>query len=241
MVPFVAGNLTRLVPGGLMKSSLPATSPNVPTPAPVYTPRSVSNPLVAVSITTSPSAVAVHEYQTDAPAGESPTVRSRRAPASHRRSCRPSGRRPLRSGRSRWQNCRWAGALRPRGPRRRSRRLRRAALRRSRASCDLSSLCGDVAPEVDERVGRVGDERRGLTHIGERVRAGSRREAAGLREDLRLHDARLAVVDRAENRDGAAVLPDVADAHLASGGGVAHDCVATRPCAALNAAWATVS
>ena len=72
-------------------------------------------------------------------------------------------------------------------------------------------LIRGVAAEVHQRLDGVGDEGAGLALVGERVRAGPLGEAARRREDLRLDDARAAVVDGAEDGDRAAVLADVAD------------------------------
>src|SRR2546430_8243125 len=75
----------------------------------------------------------------------------------------------------------------------------------------------DVAAEVHQRLDGFGDERGRLARVGERVRTGAdrRRARRSVREDLRLDDARLAVVDRTHDRDRAALLACVPDEQLA--------------------------
>src|SRR5436190_22823678 len=100
-------------------------------------------------------------------------------------------------------------------------------------------LGAHVAAEHHQRLDRFGHERRRLVRVREGVRAGPRRlgAAAAGGVDLSFDDARVAVVDGAENRDRAAVAARVADEELSSrAGGLAHD-----GAAALRAAWATVS
>src|SRR6185312_3884370 len=96
-----------------------------------------------------------------------------------------------------------------------------------------------VAAEHHQRLDRLGHERCGLVYVRERVwprPAGLGAASAG-RIHLGLDDARVAVVDGAENRDGAAVATRVPDEELACG----RRRVAHVPCAALWAACATVS
>src|SRR5437764_10522463 len=106
----------------------------------------------------------------------------------------------------------------------------------------------DVAAEVHERLNRFGHERRGLACIRERVRPRPDRGFRAGLKDLRLADARVAVVDRPQDGDRAAVLACVADVELAAAaqpvqfcGRLAHDGVPTKPRATFAAAWATES
>src|SRR3954447_27020104 len=114
----------------------------------------------------------------------------------------------------------------------------------------------NVAAEHHQGLDRFGDEGGRLVGVGERVRAGPAR-ACALRaggKDLGLHDARVAVVDRAEHGHRAAVLARVtheqltrrvsdARRHRLARASEAADRsqLAHPPTVALCAAWATVS
>ena len=109
------------------------------------------------------------------------------------------------------------------------------------ASRRVEALLGlDVAAEDHQGLDGFGDELRRLGGVREGVRAGADRLGAvggadGI--DLGLDDAGVAVVDRAEHGDRAAVLARVADEELAFGGA----CGGVLTSEALAAAWATVS
>src|SRR6476619_1517641 len=105
----------------------------------------------------------------------------------------------------------------------------------------LTLLSVHVAAEHHERLDGFGHEGGRLVGVRERVGAGPRRlgAAATGRIDLGLDDARVAVVDGAENRDRTAVAACMPDEQLArSGGRLGHE---PTVAAALRAACPTVS
>src|SRR5262249_16958072 len=91
-----------------------------------------------------------------------------------------------------------------------------------------ASVVVDVAADVHERLDRLADGCRRLAGVGEGVRAGLHDVLGACREDLGLDDARAAIVDRAEDGDGAPVLLRVADEQLSASrlGRVAHGATA---------------
>src|SRR5688572_14170485 len=97
---------------------------------------------------------------------------------------------------------------------------------------------GDVAAEVHQRLDRFRDERGCLRGVRERVRARLQRARAGARGiDLGLDDDGVAVVDRAEDGDRAAVALRMTHEELLSGGGLGR----AHPRSASSAACPTVS